>query len=81
MVQDMMVSGEMEWQMAMVDSCMPKVMSMKESGQKIKPTDSVFTLTIMAVDTRANGFKINNTDMASSSGRMVLNTKGNTSKE
>ena len=77
---DTMVSGEMEWQMVMEDSFMPRVTCMKESGLKIKPMGMVFTLILMEVDMRGNGSKINNTDLVSSNGQMVLSMRGNMSK-
>lgn len=60
---------------------MPKAMFTRENGPKIKPTGMVFTLTLMEADMRANGFKINSTDLALSSGPMVLSMRVSMSKE
>ena len=59
---------------------MPKVMFTKASGPKIKPMDLVFTPIITEADTKDNGFRINNTVMASNNGPMVRNTKVNMNK-
>jgi len=75
-----MDSGEMEWQMVTEDSFMLRVTCMKESGLKIKPMVMVFILILMEVDMRVNGSKINNTDLVSSNGQMVLSMRDNMSK-
>ena len=81
MAQDMMVSGEMEWQMAMVVWSMQKEMFMKVNGQKIKQMVLVYILISTAVGMKVNGFKINNMVMVLSNGQMVPNMKDNTNKE
>ena len=78
---DMMASGEMEWPMGTEDLFMLKVMCMKESGQKTKLMAMEFTLILMEVDMKANGFRINNTDSVSSNGLTEPNMKDNTNKE
>ena len=81
MALDTMVSGETVWPMDTVVSYMQRVMFMRESGLKIKLMVSVFTLTIMEVDMKANGFRISNMAMESNNGQTVPNTKDNTNKE
>jgi len=78
--QDMMVSGETEWQMGMEDWYTLKVMSMKASGLKIKRMGMVFIHISMEAGTKANGFKINNTASESNNGQTVPNTKETMSK-
>jgi len=80
MVQDTMVSGETVWPTGTVDSCMLKVMSMRENGLTIKPMVLVSTLTITVADMKVNGTKISNTDMVLSNGQMVQNMKANMNK-
>jgi len=72
---DTMVSGEVTWPTDMEDLCMLKEMSMKESGLMTKLMGSVYTLILMAADTKVNGIWINNMDMASNSGLTVPSTK------
>ena len=43
----------------------------------IKLMARVFTLTLMALDTRVNGLRISNTDMVLKDGQMVPHTKAN----
>lgn len=81
MDQDMMGSGETAWQMAMEDSCTPRVMSMKVSGLKIRPMATAFTLILMAADTKVSGIRINSMVLVLSNGLMVPNTKENMNKE
>jgi len=81
MDQDMMVSGEMEWQMVTEDSFMLKVMSMKVNGLKTKLTDMVFTLILMEAATKDNGIKISSMVMVLNNGQMVLNMKDSMNKE
>jgi hypothetical protein len=59
MEADMTAFGEITWQMAKEDSYMQKETSTKESGLMIKPMDMVFILTLMGVNIKDNGFKIN----------------------
>jgi len=80
MAQDTTASGEMVWPMAMADLFTLKVMCMRESGQRTRPTDLVFTPISMEVDTKDNGTRISNMVMVSNSGQMVLSTMVNTSK-
>ena len=61
MVLDTMASGETVWPMVTADLSMPKVMFTKASGQKTRPMDTVFTLTLTEADMRDNGIKTNNT--------------------
>lgn len=76
-----MDSGETEWLMDMDDLFMPKEMFMRENGLRTKLMDLVFTLTIMVVDMKDSGFKINNMDMVSNNGQMEPNMRVNTNKE
>lgn len=80
MVQDMMVFGLTAWQMDMVDSYMQKVMYTRVNGPKTKPTAMEFTLILMEVGMKVNGFKINSTDMVLNNGQTVQSMKGNMSK-
>lgn len=77
---DTMVSGEMEWLMDMDVLFMQKEMSMRENGQRIRPTALVFIPTIMVVDTKVNGFRISSMDMVLSNGPMALNMRANMNK-
>jgi len=79
-VQDTTASGETEWQMDLVDLSTLKVMSMRESGLRIKPMVLEFTPTTMEVDMKVNGSKINSMGTVLSSGQMVQNTKANMNK-
>ena len=81
MVQDMMVFGLMVWQMVMVDSYMQKVMYTRVNGPKTKLMVMEFTLILMEVGMKVNGFKINSTDMVLNNGQTVQSMKGNMSNE
>lgn len=62
MVPDTMDSGETVWPMVTADLSMLKVMFTKANGQKTRPMDTVFTLTLTEADMRVNGTRTNNTD-------------------
>jgi hypothetical protein len=81
MVQGTTASGRMEWPMVGADLFMLKVMFMKVSGQKIRPTVKEFTLISMDLVTKDFGTKISNTALVLSSGLMVLNTREITTVE
>ena len=78
---DMMDSGEMEWPMAMDVLSMLREMYMRENGLKTKLMASEYILTIMEVDTKANGFRINSMGMVLNNGQMEPSMKVNMSKE
>jgi hypothetical protein len=80
MVPDTTASGEMEWPMDTADLSMPKEMSMRENGPKIKPMATEYTPTSMDPDTKDNGSRINNMASELSNGQMVPSTKANTSR-
>lgn len=52
--------------------------STRENGRMTKPTAKVCTLTLMDPDTKANGLRINNTDMVLRDGQTVHRTRDNT---
>lgn len=62
MVPDTMDSGETVWPMVTADLSTPKVMFTKANGQKTRPMDTVFTLTLTEADMRGNGTRTNSTD-------------------
>jgi len=57
------------------------VTSITENGKMTKLTDTVFTITLMAPDTKDSGMKINNTEKVRKFGQMVLVTKASTKME
>ena len=78
---DMMDSGETEWPMATEDSSMPKEMSTRANGLRIRLKAMVSTHTSTAAGTRDNGSRISSTDLVSSNGPMEPSTRVNMSKE
>ena len=75
MVLDMMASGKMEWPMAMADSSTPKVMCMRVSGWRTRPTGKVSTPTLTEADMKVSGIKTNSMESALNNGQMVPSTK------
>jgi len=59
----------------MEDLCTQKVISMKENGWMTKPMVMVSIHTLMAASTKDSGLMINNTDLVSKDGQMVLSMK------
>jgi hypothetical protein len=77
---DTMDSGEMEWQMDMVDLFMQRAMFMKVNGRKIKQTVMEFIHISMEVDMKDIGYKINNMVVELSNGLMVQSMRVSTNK-